>query len=333
MKRRALFTTLAGACLAGGAKASQGLAPAAPGTLRPYGANAQIADVASDPLFVTAEGRRYGQLLFPQNRSYFGGRTLRDLSLAWYTNIRPEQTVAIVNALRNRAAAGDTVFLDIYSPEERRRDPEKEATGLFFFRGKPGARFAIVNAGGGFAYVGAMHDSFPHALALSEMGFNAFALIYRPGAQTACEDLARAIAFVFAHARELQVDTRGYSLWGGSAGARMVAWVGTAGTARFGEKPLPKPAAVIMQYTGLAAVTGQEPPTYACVGREDWIAGWETMQRRIEAIRRNETPAEIEVFDGLSHGFGVGTGTVAEGWLPRAVAFWERQMPPGYRRS
>ena len=34
-----------------------------------------------------------------------------------------------------------------------------------------------VEAGGGFAYVGAIHDSFPHALALSQMGYNAFALI------------------------------------------------------------------------------------------------------------------------------------------------------------
>ena len=34
----------------------------------------------------------------------------------------------------------------------------------------------MCNAGGGFAYVGAMHDSFPHALTLSRMGCNAFAL-------------------------------------------------------------------------------------------------------------------------------------------------------------
>ena len=32
------------------------------------------------------------------------------------------------------------------------------------------------------------------------------------------------------------------------------------------------------------------------------------------------------VFDGLSHGFGLGTGTAAEGWLDNAVEFWERQM-------
>ena len=26
---------------------------------------------------------------------------------------------------------------------------------------------------------------------------------------------------------------------------------------------------------------------------------------------------------GLPHGFGLGTGTVAEGWIDQAIAFWE----------
>ncbi|MFR6330586.1 MAG: hypothetical protein ACLUOI_18420 [Eisenbergiella sp.] len=117
----------------------------------------------------------------------------------------------IANYLKERAEAGETIFYDIYSEEEKAEDPAKEDTGLFFFRGDPGARFAVCNAGGGFAYVGAMQDSFPHALELSKQGYNAFALIYRPGAQTACEDLARAIRFIFEHAEELEVDTDCYS--------------------------------------------------------------------------------------------------------------------------
>lgn len=47
------------------------------------------------------------------------------------------------------------------------------------------------------------------------------------------------------------------------------------------------------------------------------------MHWRIETIRSQGTPAEIEVFPGLAHGFGLGTGTSAEGWLDHAVAFWE----------
>ena len=40
-------------------------------------------------------------------------------------------------------------------------------------------------------------------------------------------------------------------------------------------------------------------------------------------IRANGTPAQIEVFDGLGHGFGLGTDTSAEGLIDNAVAFWE----------
>ena len=286
-----------------------------------YTAESRISDVMNDPAFGD-----YGRLLFPAEEDYWSGDRLRDLRLTWYNYINPDTTVEVVNTLRHRAAPGETVFYDIYTDAEKAADPDKKDTGLFFFRGDPGAKAAICNAGGGFAYVGAMHDSFPHALELSKMGYNAFALIYRPGAQTACEDLARAIAFLHEHADELRIDMTDYSLWGGSAGARMAAWLGSYGTEAFGEAAYPRPAAVIVNYTGLSEVTGTEPPTYSAVGTSDGIASWRTMQRRIEAIRANGTNAEIEVFNGLPHGFGLGIGTAAEGWLDNAVRFWECNM-------
>lgn len=268
----------------------------------------------------------YGRLIFPVNDGYYGGSTLGTLSLTGYSNIQPDKTVEIANYMKDHADAGDIIFYDIYTEEEKKADPAKEDTGLFFFKGNPGEKFAICNSGGGFVYVGAMHDSYPHALELSKKGYNAFALIYRPGAKTACEDLARAIAFIFDHADELEVDTEDYSLWGGSAGARMAAWLGANGSESYGEDAYPRPAAVIMQYTALSEVTGNEPPTYNCVGTRDGIADYRIMENRISAIRANGTDAEIEVFEGLSHGFGLGTGTVAEGWLDNAVDFWEGQM-------
>lgn len=238
----------------------------------------------------------YGRLLFPVDAGYWSGDTLGELQLTWYNNIDPEETVEIVNTLWQRAEAG--------------------------------VPFAVCNAGGGFAYVGAMQDSFPHALELSKRGYNAFALIYRPGAQTACEDLARAIAWIFAHAGELEVDTEGYSLWGGSAGARMAAWLGSYGPGAFGEEDLPQPAAVVLQYTGHAEYTPEDPPTFACVGENDWIANWRTMERRLQALQDLGIPTEFHHYPGLPHGFGLGTGTIAEGWLDEAVAFWEAQRAP-----
>jgi len=43
-------------------------------------------------------------------------------------------------------------------------------------------------------------------------------------------------------------------------------------------------------------------------------------------MKANGTDAEIRVFQGLSHGFGLGEGTVADGWVDDAVKFWEKHM-------
>lgn len=200
-----------------------------------YTINTKISDVVSNPSFGD-----YGRLIFPVDSGYYSGNTLGELRLTWYNNIDRNKTVEIVNYMKEHAEAGDMVFYDIYTEEEKAADPDKEDTGLFFFKGNPGEKFAVCNAGGGFAYVGAIHDSFPQALELSKKGYNAFALIYRPGAKTGCQDLARAISFIFEHAKELEVDTDCYSLWGGSAGARMAAWLGSYGPAAFGGADLPK---------------------------------------------------------------------------------------------
>lgn len=171
-----------------------------------------------------------------------------------------------------------------------------------------------------------MHDSFPHALELSKKGYNAFALIYRPGAQTACEDLARAISFIFAHADELEVSTGCYALWGGSAGGRMTAYLSSYGPAAFGGEDLPRPGAAIIQYTGHSDYSGNELPTYVCVGDSDGIASWRTMERRQNALSALGIETQFHVYPGLGHGFGLGTGTVAEGWLNEAAEFWQKQI-------
>ena len=286
-----------------------------------YIENSKVTEVMRDPAFGD-----YGHLIFPVDIAISEDLELKDVEdiLPWYSEVNPKKTVEIVNYMKDRVTDGEQIFYDIYSEEEKEADPAKEDTGLFFFRGDPGVKTAIVNAGGGFMYVAAMHDSFPQALELAKNGYNAFALIYRPGADTACEDLAKAIAYLHEHAQELQIDMTDYSLWGGSAGARMAAWLGSYGTAYFGEEEYPAPAAVIMQYTGLSSVTGQEPPTYACVGTSDYIASYESMEQYISRLRRNGTNAEIEVFTGLSHGFGLGEGTVADGWINRAMDFWQQ---------
>ena len=111
-----------------------------------YTADTRISEVIEDPVF-----GEYGRLIFPVDTGFYSGDTLGDLRLTWYNNIDPEKTVEIVNYFKSHAEVGDTVFYDIYTEEEKAQDPEKEDTGLFFFKGTPGEKFAVCNAGGGFA--------------------------------------------------------------------------------------------------------------------------------------------------------------------------------------
>ncbi len=288
-----------------------------------------IADVVDDPLL---EG--YGRFLFPiSHRPPERGDTLADAGrlLTWYSHVDVGATVDVVNDVLSRRRAGQTVFHDIYTEAEKAADPTLRDTGLFIFPAQGVAdgqlpRVAVCCAGGGFAYVGSIHDSMPHALWLARHGCTAFTLQYRPDYRLGCQDLARAISFIHSHAAELGVDPTGYSLWGGSAGARLAAALGSYGPARFGGDDVPRAGAVVMQYTGLSEVTGSEPPTYACVGTADTIAPWRTMQARTDAIAAAGTASEFHSYEGLPHGFGLGTGTVAEGWIESAAAFWRAQI-------
>ena len=284
--------------------------------------NTKIIDIINNQIF-----QNYGRFIFPLHKQISSSLTIENLDsiYTWYNNMKPERTIEVINYFISQIKKGNKIFYDIYTEEEKKLDHSKKETGLFFFRGNPNEKFAIINAGGAFTYVGAMHDSFPHALEISKRGFNAFALLYRQGGENACRDLARAISFIINNRKELNVDINCYSLWGGSAGARMAAWLGQYGTKSFGEKDLPKPGTVVMQYTGLSEVFN-DPPTYANCGTSDWIANYKVMNNRINKIKRNGTDAMMEIFEGLPHGFGLGEGTVAEGWIDNAINFWKKQM-------
>ena len=93
-----------------------------------------------------------------------------------------------------------------------------------------------------------------------------------------------------------------------------------------GRTDIPQAAACIMQYTGYTSVASDDAPTYACCGTSDGIASWRTMQSRLESLSALGIPTEFHAYNGLPHGFGLGTGTVAEGWINDAIRFWQAQQ-------
>ena len=107
----------------------------------------------------------------------------------------------------------------------------------------------------------------------------------------------------------------------------MAATLGNADNLRrlTGRTDIAQAAAVVMQYTGYNATSSADAPTYACVGTADGIASWQTMQHRLQTLSSLGIDTEFHAYDGLPHGFGLGQGTVAEGWLNDAVKFWQKQ--------
>lgn len=157
--------------------------------------------------------------------------------MPWHSHVQPGVVLDAVNRIIADEASGKRVFFSFHTDAAKRA-----ATGLFFFRGRKGAPFALICPGGGFAYVGSLHEGCPLALDLSRRGYNALVLQYRTGGEArACEDMVAALAWIFDHAKDLGVETRGYSVWGGSAGARMAADLGSYGSARLGGRLLPGP--------------------------------------------------------------------------------------------
>jgi len=273
----------------------------------------------------------FGRLLLPwDGRAYDEATRLRNIGslLPYHTHVDPGTVISALNHMIDDVNNGKTVFYEFYTNRAKKEQPAKSNTGLFFFRGKPGAPFAVIAPGGGFSYVASVHEGFPYAVAISEQGYNAFVLRYRVGSGgvDATRDLAAAIPYVFRNAKTLGVSTEAYSLWGSSAGARMAAALGSHGVASFGGDVLPKPSAVVMAYTGHQEVLSGEPPTVVVVGERDGIAPPSVMEKRVAALRRTGAEVEYHKYPGVGHGFGLGAGTSADGWIADAMRFWKKQM-------
>jgi acetyl esterase/lipase len=69
-------------------------------------------------------------------------------------------------------------------------------------------------------------------------------------------------------------------------------------------------------------VTADYPPTYIWCGDADKTVPPENTKNMAAALEASGVPVSCEIFPGVDHGVGPGTGTAAEGWLDQAVDFW-----------
>lgn len=211
--------------------------------------------------------------------------------------------------------------------------------------------FAVICPGGGYGMVCSFLEGLPYAKALNALGYHAFVVYYRvrgkaryPAPQ---EDLERAVREIFAHADEWMLDTNGYSLWGSSAGGHLAASFCTE------NRPVPRPAALVLCYPVVtmgklthrgsresllgkspapelisrlsveARVTPDFPPTFVWCGTADRTVDPANSRMLADALAANGVPHEFREYPGVDHGVGVGRGLACEGWLEKAVRFWD----------
>ena len=220
---------------------------------------------------------------------------------------------------------------------------------------------AIICPGGSYRGVSSFVEGLPYAKKLNAMGYSAIVVHYRCGEKhpfpVPMEDLARAIRDVLDNRERWNLDVEGYSLWGSSAGGHLTASLCTDSMG-YKNYDLPKPGALILGYPVITMgahahpasrdyllgknqspqlleltsvetqITSDFIPTFLWVGVADRNVDTQNSYLLADALDRCGVPHVFLPIEGVGHGVGVGEGLPCEGWIEKAVAFWEQ-----HRRS
>ena len=257
-------------------------------------------------------------------------------------------------------AEKNRVFYPVYDEEAARKDPALREQAIFFFPAARGSRCVFLCAGGGYSMACNLIETFPVARKVNERGYHAVAVNYRTGKNALCpnpiEDLARAVLYVTAHARELGADMSGYYVMGFSAGGHLVSnyAIEENGYGAFGAQ---KPSGIVLSYpvTDLGEyghgttreqflgkghlrdrtlidrysshrhLTKDYPPTFLWLFDRDDTVDPMNSQLFAESAEKAGMPCCFESYPGTLHGASLGTGTACEGWFDRAFDFLESE--------
>lgn len=252
----------------------------------------------------------------------------------------------------------EDIFFDLWTETDIIKDISKENTTLMAFTVKKKSKFVLICAGGGYASVASIVEGFPIAKRINELGYTAFVLKYRTGKDALTpnpmDDIAQAVRFIQENSDRFNIDIEDYAVAGFSAGGHLAASFGLEhiGYRHYG---LPKPGAMILAYPVITMadkthsdsrknllgeknvhnqkqinrysielnITSSFPPSFVWQCNKDNIVPIENTQMLVKGLKEKGVPCVYEVFQSNAHGWGMGKGTEAEGWVDRAIDFWK----------
>jgi endo-1,4-beta-xylanase len=237
--------------------------------------------------------------------------------LLWPNGAPGSEGKAGEEAVRINQPGGDHVISNVHKPSITVYLASKEAAS--------GAG-VIVMPGGGHNSLWMDHEGYNVAQWLSEHGVAGFVLKYRlarePGStytveRDALADAQRALAVVRERAAEFRVDPARVGVMGFSAGGEVAALAASRW-----ENAAAKPAFQALIYPALPKdmrLSKETPPAFLACGENDRQNISQGLPELYLAMKRAGVSAELHVFAGVGHGFGLRATTKGEvaGWLVR----------------
>lgn len=302
------------------------------------------------------EFSEYKQYLLPWKKGFLLHLKLGAFQGAW--NVA--SIVDGFNYMIDLEKKGEKLFYPVYDKSAVQNDESLKEQVIFHFPVKKKTKFVVVCAGGGYESVCSFVEAFPVAQRLNELGYHAFVVNYRVGKDAKypnpMDDLANAIQYILDDAEEFEIEPDEYAVMGFSAGGHLAASFGTnqLGYAKYG---LPKPGAMLLAYPVITMgaythkgsrdyllgkdskndsalcdrfsieklVTEEYPPCYIWQCDQDPTVPIENSKMMEEVLQKHQIPHQYDVFVGKAHGWGLGTGTTADGWVEQAVKFWNEK--------
>lgn len=233
---------------------------------------------------------------------------------------------------------GNKLFYDYYTEEDKAADASKNDTGLVFMKGNEGAPFALVCPGGGYVNVEANHEGYPVAKVLHEKGYNVFILRYRvkssyeiKGSTTSgngySEDAVNALKFIIDNANSLGVSDKNYSLWGFSAGGDVAGTLANPEN-EYGYLKATQnaPAAALLGYPVPTTQSSHSCPFFVTMAKNDDAIDFSSVEQWVNEMQEDGIKVKTDYYETCGHGYGTGYGKEGDGWMEKAIAYWEENM-------
>lgn len=224
---------------------------------------------------------------------------------------------------------GDHVISNVHAPS---------ITPYLPARDRATSAAIVVVPGGGHIELWMDHEGYRVAQFLADHGIAAFILKYRlsraPGSTYTIEgaelpDLQRAIRTVRSKAGEWKLDTQRIGVMGFSAGGQLSTLAatrfdsGAAAAADAVERQSSRPDFAVLIYPGNVRTikpSKQSPPAFMLAGADDNPDISQGLADLYLSWRQAGLPAEIHIYAGVGHGFGIRPDNVG------AAATWPQQV-------